>query len=158
SLDTHPQGRTVRNWQRRTVHLVGEDGLGLQSVDEIEALVVADGLVVQGRAGLSFTSRFAAFHGVRAIEDYKSILRPPTRPRKNLRQGRPRPFADAAPAFDAIMTRNLGSGWQCSQIRQRQIEGIGNETIDAQSPIGEVIGSERLVGFVGRIAGSVSLE
>src|SRR5215831_10628171 len=78
--------------------------------------------------------------------------------RKNLRQGRPRPFADAAPAFDAIMTRNLGSDWKCSQIWQREIEGIRNEAIDAQPPTDEVVGSERLVGLVGRIAGTVSLE
>src|SRR5262245_31256895 len=148
----------MRDRQRLTVHLVGEDGLGMQGVDEIEALVVADGLVVQGRAGLSFTSRFAAFHGVRAVKDHKSSLRPRTRPRKNLRQGRPRPFADAAPAFDAIMARNLGSGWKCSQSRQRQSEGIGNEAIEAHPPIDEVDASKRLVRLVGRIAGSVSLE
>jgi RNA polymerase sigma factor (sigma-70 family) len=52
----------------------------MQGVDKIEAFVVADGLVVQGRADLSFTSSFAAFHGVRAMEDHKSSLRPCPRP------------------------------------------------------------------------------
>src|SRR5713226_10104435 len=41
-LEAQPQRRAVRNGQRLTVHVIGEDRLRMRSVDQVDALIVAD--------------------------------------------------------------------------------------------------------------------
>src|SRR4029078_5678588 len=40
ALDAEPERRTMRNWQRRTVHVVGEEGLRMKGVFQPDRFVI----------------------------------------------------------------------------------------------------------------------
>jgi hypothetical protein len=95
----------VADGQRLAIHLIGKDRLRMLRVDQVDALIVADALGIG-----------AIVQGVRAMEHDKAGLRPDACARQDLRERHASPFADAAPALDAIMSRDLGARRQGAQL------------------------------------------
>src|SRR5579863_2918139 len=91
----------------RAVHVIGEDGLGVKGVDQIDAFVILAGSVER------------LLQRVRTIKDKISRAGLEPGKAKNLLERCAGPFADATPALDAIMAGDLGSGRQSAQVVQR---------------------------------------
>src|ERR1700732_1948792 len=100
-LEAQPQRRAVGNGQWLAIHVIGEDCLRMHSVDQVDALIVADALGID--------AELAVVQGVRAMEYDKAGLGPDAGARQDLRKRHAGPFADAAPALDAIMPSDLGA-------------------------------------------------
>src|SRR6266404_7667279 len=107
TLEPQPQRRAMRDRQDGIVHVVGQDGLYVEGIRKIDALVVF-------RAG---------FHGVGAVEDDVSRLRLQGDLAEQSGTLHALPFADATPAFDAVMTRDLRARRKLAQLGQRQFGG-----------------------------------
>src|SRR4029078_9182356 len=90
-LDTQPQWCAIRNRQRLLVHIIGENGLRMESIDQIDALVV----------------RRARAHHIGAMKDQITRVRLQTDTLQQRAKLGAFPFPDGAPAFDAIVARDL---------------------------------------------------
>src|SRR5262249_43833107 len=97
------QRRTMGDRQRCAVHVVGENRLGMKGVVEANALVIPV---------------YTILHSVGAVEHHETHFGPDAHTLEQRRERRPGPLADAAPALDAIMTGDLGTGWQGAQVSQ----------------------------------------
>src|SRR5258708_2847821 len=111
-FEAQPQWRAVGNGQRLAVHLIGEDRLRMRSVNQVDALIVADALGID-------TELAAIIQGTGAMEHDKAGLGPDTYARQHPGERHAGPFADAAPALDAIMAGDLGAGRQGAQLLER---------------------------------------
>src|SRR5262245_5200057 len=96
-LDAEPQRRAVGDGKRPVVHLVGEDRLLVEGVFEPDRFVIAIGL----RAGLS--------QHVGAMEHHVARIWLEPRAVEHGAEADALPLADAAPALDTIVTRDLGA-------------------------------------------------
>src|SRR5262249_17383808 len=103
ALYPNAQRRAMGHRQRCAVHIVGKDRLGVKGIVETNALVIPV---------------YATFHSVGAVENHETCLGPDVHTLKQRRERRPGPLADAAPALDAVMTGDLGTGWQGAQVSQ----------------------------------------
>src|SRR2546425_4263112 len=95
ALDAQADRRAVRDRQRFVVELVGEEGLRMEGIIHVDALVVGAGSVV--------------FHWIGAIKHHVASLAPGPKRLQQRAEARALPFADRAPAFDAIVARDLGA-------------------------------------------------
>ena len=68
------------------------------------------------------------------------------------------PFADAAPAFHAIVPRDLGSRRHGPKGSETEALGMVDEPIDPELPILEAVGHQSEVGLVLRIRAAVGPE
>src|ERR1700719_3289447 len=98
----------------------------MESVDEIDAFVILSGPVER------------LFKNVCAMEDNEPGRGEKRGLREHDSQWYALPFADGTPTFDAVMAGDLGPLRQVPQIRERQIQRLGDQPIDAQPPIGKI--------------------
>src|SRR5271169_423885 len=108
ALDPKPQRRTVLDRQGPAVHVIGEDGLGMKSVDKVDALVIPTGPVQR------------LVQRVGAMEYDVAGLRLQPGQTKDSPKGRACPFADPTPTHLAIVTGDLRSRREGPQVRERQ--------------------------------------
>jgi hypothetical protein len=125
-LPLYPQAqrRSVADGKILAVHCVGKNGLLVKGVDEVDALIVATASIQR------------LFEFVRAVEDGKACggLQPDRT--KEEPEGNTCPFADGAPALNAVMPGNLGSRGKPLEVREGEFTGMHDEAINLQSPIG----------------------
>ena len=113
----------------------------MEGVDEIDALVIGPGA-----------------EPVRAVEN--DIVRARAQPGRlqHPRQWHAAPFPDRAPAFDAVMARDLGSMGERAKSLDGDGQRMSDETVHGDAPIGETLCKVTLVlGRVG-LAGAVGTE
>src|SRR5262245_14286926 len=75
--------------------------------------------------------------------------------RSELRAG---PFADGAPAFDAIMPGDLGARWQRANVGKRQRLRAVDQAVDLEPPVRKARLDHGVVFWRVRIARAVRLE
>ena len=94
-LDPQSERRAVLDLEGGEIHLVGQDGLGMKSVDEVDRLVIAAGVVER------LLERIGAEEGEVAGLGLQS--------RRGDESGQldALPLPDAAPALDAVVPRDL---------------------------------------------------
>lgn len=126
SLDPETQGRAVTDAKVLAVHLVGEDGLRMNRVDEIDALVIAAASVER------------LFEFVGTMQDDISRRRLDAGKAQQMGERNASPLGDGAPAFDAVMAGDLGAGRKHLQISERNLSRPISKTVDLQSPVCEV--------------------
>ena len=125
----------MRSGELGSVHGVGEEGLGVQSVGHVEAV---PGFVEGEEDDVG---------GVR--ENFDEV--------QKVRERDAGPFGDEGPAFFAGLMGDLGAGGEALQLRQREGRGAGDQAVDGEPPIGEAAGEQALV-FVVRGRGTVDGE
>ena len=118
ALYSQPKRGAMPNRQIRAVHRIGEDRLWMKRIDQIDALVVAAAAI----------ERFLQFIG--AVEDGVTGVGSQSCRLQNQAEWDACPFADRTPAFDAVMTRDLGARRKPLEVRQRELLGPDDETID----------------------------
>ena len=132
--------------QGLVIEAMGQDGLGVKGVDQVDAFVIL-ACAVGG-----------AFIVVGAMEHGETSRRLEPGARQYAGQRNALPLADRAPALDAIVTGDLGSLRHRAEIGQRKIERPDHEPVNAQPPIGEPRFLQgRIRGRVRRM-GAVDLE
>src|SRR3979490_3326388 len=89
------------------------------------------------------------------MEYHKAGLWPDACARQDLPERRASPFADAAPALDAIMSGDLGARGQDAQLLERQRQFVLDDAVDRQAPIGEMIVDEMEVFLVLRVSRAI---
>ena len=100
----------------------------------------------------------ALVHSVGAVEHH--VARPGLElgPGQEVGERHPSPFADGAPALDAIVPGDLGAGRKLAEFGEGQLEGRLHEAADLQVVLGELALRQGLVVFVRRVLGAVRLE
>ena len=78
--------------------------------------------------------------------------------RQDLGERHAGPFADAAPAFDAIMARDLGARRQRPQIGEGKRELMLDEAVDLEPPRGEFIVGEVEIFVVLRVRRTIGAK
>jgi hypothetical protein len=119
----------------RSVHAVGEEGLGVAGFVDVDAIppTLLEGLIGDEADG-----------GVGAGEV------------EDVGEGNADPFGDVGPAFLAVELGDVGGGGELFEIGEGEGEGAGDEAVDEEAPIGEAGGVEALEGGVGEgVAGGV---
>src|SRR4051812_37007526 len=91
-FDPEAKRRAVADLEGFVVHRPGEDGLRVEGIDEIDALIIRIAAEIVG-----------------AVEDYVAHLLPQPGAMQQQPQRHARPFADRAPALDAIVAGDLGA-------------------------------------------------
>ena len=78
ALDPQPQRRAVLDGQGREVHLVGEDGLRMKGVDEVDRLVIVAGVVERllERVGAEEGDVARLRLQARSVEERRAVARP----------------------------------------------------------------------------------
>ena len=127
ALDPQAQRRAVRHRQVLAVHAVGQDGLRVEGVNEVDALVVEAGAVegllqVRRRSGTRHSARRLREPGVSQQHAQRDAG----------------PLADGAPALDAVVARDLGAGRQRLQVGERQAQGLADQPVHREPPVGEL--------------------
>src|SRR3954468_12913254 len=92
ALDPEPERGAVAGFEGRIVHRPGEDGLRMESVDQVDALIIRNAAEIVG-----------------AVEDDVARLAPEPGAVKHQPQRQSGPLADRAPALDAIVAGDLGA-------------------------------------------------
>jgi hypothetical protein len=146
AFDPQPERRAMRHGQGRAVHLVGQDGLRMVGVDQVDALVVA----AIGPGGL--------VQGVVAVEHKVARLGLQAGARQQRLKFRSRPLADGRPAFDAVVPGDLGAGRKLAQIGEAERQRMVHQAVDDQLPVRKAAGDEGAVIGVRRIYGAVGAE
>ena len=77
---------------------------------------------------------------------------------KDRSQNRSAPFADAAPAFHTIVSRNLGSGRRLPKVIQRKAERSFDQAINFQSIIDKIIREQLLIRIAVRVGASIGAK
>src|SRR6185295_18065006 len=95
TLDAKPKWRTVWNGKGFAVQLVRKEGLRVESIEQIDTLII------------SLCLRSA--ERVRAMKHHVPGVRQHLSKFEDSAQGHSRPFSDRAPTFDAIMPGNLSA-------------------------------------------------
>src|SRR5450432_913039 len=108
ALDAQAQRRAVRHRQRLVVHGVGQDGLRVVGVDQVDALVVL------ARAVQRLLERVAAVEDDVAGGLFQAGLI------EQRAEPGPRPLADRRPALDAVVAGDLGARRERPKLRQAQ--------------------------------------
>ena len=117
--------RAVADGQRPSVHAMGENGLRVERVDQIDALVIGFARQIdrelvgavkhdEARVGLSRTVSSTCAR-------------------------RPGPLADRAPAFDAIVACDLAAGRYRLQLRKRERRRGFDQSAHFELPVGETL-------------------
>src|SRR5919197_6078580 len=68
------------------------------------------------------------------------------------------PLADAAPAFDAIVARDLGARRQGAQLAERELRRSLDQAADLELPIDEPAARVRLIQLIGAVIAAVDPE
>ncbi len=97
-LDPEAQGSAVADAEVLAVHLVGKDGLRVNRIDGIDALVIAAATI----------ECLFEFVGTMQHDGTRRWLQP-GQPQQAAKRNA-RPFADGAPSLHAVMAGNLGAG------------------------------------------------
>src|SRR3982074_2618242 len=97
TLDPQPQRRAVAHRARRAVHVVGQDGLRMEGIEQVDAFVVEAAAI------------WAAHHLVEAMEDDIARLWLEPGLAQHLHKRHAGPLPDRSPAFIAIVLGNLGA-------------------------------------------------
>src|SRR5262249_39573168 len=133
-LDAQSQRRAVVDGQRAIVQFVREDRLWVNGVDQVDAFVVGVAVVV----------------GVHAAKDDVFRVGFGFDPLYDLYQPHAFPFADDAPAFDAIVARDLRARRHGFQFFERKTCRLFDQTGDFQTPfrpvtlrVGGIVHSDR---------------
>src|ERR1700733_14762286 len=96
ALDTKADRSAVCNREDLVVHLVGEDGLRMHGLRQIDTLIV-------------FCVRIAALHRIGTVKHRVSRGRLWLDLTDDFAERHPLPLADAAPALDTVMAGDLGA-------------------------------------------------
>src|ERR1700731_4515318 len=112
TLEPEAQRRAMGDVELLAVHLIGEDRLRMGGVGKVDALVIADRFWIIAQA--------AVIQGIGAVEDDIVRLRLDAGARQDFGERHAPPFADAAPALDAVMARDLRARGKRAQIVERE--------------------------------------
>src|SRR5579862_608880 len=94
TFDPQPQGSAVPDGERLVIHRVGEQGLRMEGVDKIHALVIR-----------------RLIKPIGAMEHHETRVRLQPDLLEKMSELNARPLANGAPAFDAVVTRDLAAPW-----------------------------------------------
>src|SRR5205807_9266514 len=130
ALDAQTERRAVLDRQRAVVDLVREDGLGMERVVEVDALVVP----VPG-----------AVHTVCAVEDDVPGSGADADLVENSAQRDSRPLGDRAPPLHTIVARDLRPRRKPPEALQRKARGTLHQPVRLEPPRREPGSGERLV-------------
>src|SRR5215469_3221347 len=97
-LDPQPQRRAVGDRQGLAVHHIGQNGLRMHRVEQIDALIVETAVV-----GGAHHLIYAMEHDVARLRHQLCVL-------QEMSERHTGPFADRGPAFIAIVHSDLGAG------------------------------------------------
>ena len=86
----------------------------------MEGIVHVDALVVGARS--------VVFHWIGAIKHHVASLGPGPKRLQQRAEAHALPFADRAPAFDAIVARDLGAAGQRAQLGKREARRLLDQT------------------------------
>ncbi len=145
ALDAQPDWGAVRDRESLVVHLVGQNGLRMHRLVQIDTLIV-------------FCVWIAVLHRIGTVKHRVSRRWLRLGLLHHLGQGHALPFADATPALDAVMAGDLGARWHGPQIAEREFRGVPHEAVHLQPPIGKAVRRQFLVVVVIRIGRAVALE
>src|SRR5271166_1919869 len=150
-LDPQAQRSTVFDRQRLAIECIGQYRLRMKRIDQIDGFVIAPGAFVAALL------RFAV-QGIGAMKDRVASLRFEPRGAQQQRQGNPGPPADRAPAFDAVMARDLSPSREFAQFLETVARRLSDESIDSQTPVRKAAGEQYLVLRISRHRGTIRPE
>src|SRR6476620_4850710 len=105
ALHAQPQRRAMRLSEGRAVHVVGEDRLRVEGVDEVDALIIFS--IAAERVG--------------AMEDEIAGVGLETHTLQQRCKLRAAPLADRAPALDAVVARDLRARGKLAQLGEAEL-------------------------------------
>src|SRR5664279_1775952 len=148
AFDPAADRRAIDHRQRMVVEIVGEEGLRMVRLVKVDALVVPRVVAVERRP----------VHRIEAAEDdeLRFRLRPGLVEHEAERHALP--FADTAPAFDAIVPRDLRSRRHGAQLPERELARRLDQTDHLQAVVGEARLAQRLVVGVHRVERAVAAK
>ncbi|EGE60570.1 hypothetical protein RHECNPAF_14110054 [Rhizobium etli CNPAF512] len=133
----------MRHFQVAAIHRIGKDRLRMEGVNEIDALIVPTAAI----------KRLFVFVGAMEHDVARLRLQPDRLQQGAKRQARP--FADRAPAFDAVVPGDLRARRHRLQLRERELRRLFDKPADVEPPGRELpahpVEILRVIGHAGAV-------